>query len=60
MNAVVEGNARKLADAAERGDMAEAAGYISDIVSGCVACHHLFRGRPGRSPHLGPPPASRE
>jgi len=49
MNAAVEGNARKLAEAAERGDMAGAAGYLSEVMGGCVACHQHFRGQPGAS-----------
>lgn len=49
MEEAVEGTAVKLAEAAERGDMAEAAGRLSEIMTGCVACHQLFRGRPGIS-----------
>lgn len=52
MNAAVEGSALKLAEAAEKGDMGTAAGYLSDIMSGCVACHQKFRGTPGLSSHL--------
>lgn len=57
MNAVVEGNALKLADAAVQGDMATAARLLGDIATGCVACHQVFRGIPGTSSLLGPPPS---
>lgn len=53
-NDTVEGSAKKLADAADRGDMAEAASYLSTITGGCVACHNMFRGVPGKTPHLIP------
>ena len=52
MNTAVEGNAMKLAKAAEKGDMATAAEYLGKVMSGCVACHQKFRGRPGISQHL--------
>lgn len=52
MNDQVEGSALKLAAAAEKGDMATAAEYIGEIGKGCVACHQLFRGQPGVSPHI--------
>ncbi len=58
MNAVVEGNALKLAEAAVQGDMATAARLLGDIATGCVACHQVFRGIPGQSSLLGPPPSS--
>jgi hypothetical protein len=48
-NTSVEGNALKLAAAAEAGDMATAASLIGPISSGCVACHAVFRGQPGVS-----------
>jgi hypothetical protein len=48
-NDSVEGNALKLADAAEAGDMAKAASYLTPIGSGCIACHRVFRGQPGLS-----------
>lgn len=54
MNDAVEGAALRLADAAERGNMAEAATRLGEIASGCVACHQFFRGRPGVSPLLLP------
>jgi hypothetical protein len=57
MNAVVEGNAVKLAEAAEQRDMATAARLLGDIATGCVACHQIFRGIPGQSSLLGPPSA---
>lgn len=52
MNTAVEGSALKLAEAAEKGDMAKAAGYLSDIMVGCVACHDKFRGQPGVSARI--------
>lgn len=48
----VEGNAKRLADAAERGEMAAAAEYFGKIAAGCVGCHSVFRGKPGVSPLL--------
>ena len=51
-NDQVEGNALKLAEAAEKGDMIKAATYVGDITTGCVACHQVFRGQPGVSPRL--------
>jgi hypothetical protein len=54
MNDVVEGAALRLADEAERGHMAVAAVRVGEIAGGCVACHQLFRGRPGISPLLRP------
>lgn len=52
MNEIVEGSALKLADAADAGDMPKAAAYMSDIMTGCVACHQKFRGVPGVSANL--------
>lgn len=49
MNNSVEGSALRLAEAAEKGNMAEAAVRLGEIASGCVACHQVFRGRPGLS-----------
>ncbi|MCR4347363.1 MAG: hypothetical protein NUV55_09220 [Sulfuricaulis sp.] len=46
MNNAVEGSALKLATAAEKGDMATAAARLSDIMTGCVACHQKFRSSP--------------
>jgi len=48
-NDSVEGNAKKLAAAAGAGDMAKASTYLGPISSGCVACHSIFRGRPGKT-----------
>ncbi|KRT55212.1 hypothetical protein [endosymbiont of Ridgeia piscesae] len=48
-NASVEGTAKRLADAAEQGDMGKAASYMDDITGGCVGCHAMFRGIPGQS-----------
>ncbi len=55
MNTIVEGSALKLADAADAGDMPKAASYMSDIMTGCVACHQKFRGVPGISANLMTP-----
>lgn len=52
MNDIVEGSALRLADAADKGDMPKAASYMSDIMTGCVACHQKFRGTPGISANL--------
>jgi hypothetical protein len=57
MEVAVEGNAQKLAEAAEKGDMVAAANYYGDMTAGCVACHMHFRGQPGASaytPRLKP------
>lgn len=51
-NDSVEGNAKRLAAAAEQGDMAGAAGLVGEITAGCVGCHQMFRGVPGVSPLL--------
>lgn len=48
-NDSVEGNANKLADAAEAGDMATAASLLGSIGAGCVGCHAVFRSLPGKS-----------
>ncbi len=48
-NDSVEGNANKLADAAEAGDMGTAASLLGQITSGCVGCHAVFRSLPGAS-----------
>lgn len=55
MNEIVEGSALKLAEAADKGDLPKAASYMSDIMTGCVACHQKFRGVPGNSIHLMTP-----
>lgn len=55
MNTAVEGSALKLAEAADAGNMALAASYMSDIMTGCVACHQKFRGVPGVSANLMAP-----
>lgn len=55
MNTIVEGSALKLAEAADAGDMTKAASYMSDIMTGCVACHTKFRGVPGVSANLMTP-----
>ncbi|MDM8546521.1 cytochrome c [Candidatus Venteria ishoeyi] len=44
-NDTVEGNAIKLAKAADGDDMAQAAALLAPITSGCVACHDVFRGK---------------
>ena len=48
-NSTVEGNALKLAEAADAGNMAKAASLLTNIATGCVACHKVFRGQPGVS-----------
>lgn len=48
----VEGGAMRIAEAAEKGDMAEAAGHFGDMMRGCVACHNHLRGQPGVSPRV--------
>lgn len=55
MNEIVEGSALKLAEAADQGDLPKAASYMSDIMTGCVACHQKFRGVPGVSANLMTP-----
>jgi hypothetical protein len=55
MNTAVEGSALKLAEAADAGDMPRAASYMSEIMTGCVACHQKFRGVPGISANLMTP-----
>ncbi len=47
MEMAVEGNAQKLAEAAEKGDMVSAAHHYGEMTAGCVACHMHFRGQPG-------------
>lgn len=51
-NDLVEGNALRLADAADKGNVNEAANYLGKIMEGCVACHQTFRGQPGLSDRL--------
>ncbi len=48
-NDSVEGNAIKLAEAADKGNMGEAAALLGSISSGCVGCHAVFREYPGTS-----------
>jgi len=48
-NDSVEGEALKLATAAESGDMGAAAVHFGNISTGCVACHKVFRSKPGVS-----------
>ncbi len=48
-NDSVEGNANKVADAAETGDMGTAASLLGQISTGCVGCHAVFRSLPGKS-----------
>ena len=48
-NDSVEGNAIKLADAAEQGNMGQAAVLLGQIGTGCVGCHAVFREYPGTS-----------
>ncbi len=51
-NDMVEGNALRLAEAADKGNVNEAANYLGKIMEGCVACHQTFRGQPGISDRL--------
>ncbi len=48
-NDTVEGNSIKLAKAADEGDMAKVAQLLAPITAGCVACHGVFREKPGVS-----------
>lgn len=48
-NDAVEGNAKRLAAAADEGDMIKAAALVGDITQGCFSCHTIFRGVPGKS-----------
>lgn len=50
MEEAVEGNAKRLAAAAQAGDIARAAGFVGEIMGGCVGCHQRFRGVPGALP----------
>jgi hypothetical protein len=52
MEIAVEGSAMKIAEAAEKGDMAAAANHYGDMTAGCVACHMHFRGQPGASAYM--------
>lgn len=52
MEVAVEGSAKKLAAAAEKGDMVAAAEQYGAMTAGCVACHAHFRGQPGTTPRL--------
>jgi hypothetical protein len=52
MEVAVEGSAKKLAAAAEKGDMVAAADHYGAMTAGCVACHAHFRGQPGTTPRL--------
>lgn len=54
MEEAIEGSARKLAAAAQAGDLAAAAQHYGTITSGCVACHAHFRGQPGLSARVRP------
>jgi hypothetical protein len=51
-NDLVEGNALRLAAAADKGNTGEAAMYLGKIIEGCVGCHQVFRGQPGLSDRL--------
>lgn len=52
MEDAVEGSARRLAAAADKGDMVMAAQQFGTMTSGCVACHAHFRGQPGVSARI--------
>jgi len=49
MEEAVEGGSMRLAEAAKKGDMIEAAEHLGAVTRGCVACHQHFRGQPGTS-----------
>ncbi len=49
MNDIVEGSALRLAEAANRGNMPEAAVALGQVASGCVACHQGDKGEGGLS-----------
>lgn len=51
-NDSVEGNALRLAEAADNGDLMKASDYFSKVTDGCMACHATFRGVPGKTPYL--------
>lgn len=51
-NDAVEGNALRLAEAADAGNLGEAASYLGKIAEGCVSCHQVFRGQPGLSDRI--------
>lgn len=51
-NDAVEGNAKRLAAAADEGDMIRASALVGDITQGCFSCHSVFRGVPGKSAML--------
>ena len=51
-NDAVEGNAMRLAEAADAGNLGEAATYLGKIAEGCVSCHQVFRGQPGQSDRI--------
>jgi mono/diheme cytochrome c family protein len=52
MYEAVFGNAKKLAAAADEGNIPLAASYFGSVMSGCIACHQIFRGTPGVSNKL--------
>ncbi len=54
MEEAVEGSARRLAAAADKGDLGSAAQELGAMTAGCVACHAHFRGQPGVSPRVKP------
>ncbi len=51
-NDAVEGNALRVAEAAEKRDFGKAASLVGQITTGCVGCHQMFRDYPGLSPHV--------
>lgn len=51
-NDSVEGNAIRLAEAADEGDLVKAASYLDKVTNGCISCHAVFRGVPGKTPFL--------
>lgn len=51
-NNAVEGNALRLAESVEKGDLMKASDYLNKVTNGCMACHATFRGVPGKTPYL--------
>ena len=48
-NSAVEGGAKRIAEAAEKGDFVTAGSILGEMATGCVNCHTLFRKFPGKT-----------
>jgi len=48
-NSAVEGGAKRIADAAEKGDFVTAGSILGEMATGCVNCHTMFRKFPGKT-----------